>query len=87
MLRRTRSVARTMGRTALIAGTATAVSGAVAARGQAPRAPETAAPAPSPPQAAQPNVAEDLTKLADLRDRGVLSDQEFASLKARLLGA
>jgi len=32
-------------------------------------------------------VAEDLTKLADLRDRGVLSDQEFASLKARLLGA
>jgi len=27
-----------------------------------------------------------LTKLADLRDRGVLSDAEFQTQKARLLG-
>ena len=87
MLRRTRSVARTMGRTALIAGTATAVGGHVAARQQAGRPPEAAGPAPSAAEEAPPNVAEELTKLADLRDRGVLSDQEFASLKARLLGA
>jgi hypothetical protein len=29
---------------------------------------------------------EQLTKLADLRDRGVLSDEEFATQKARILG-
>lgn len=31
------------------------------------------------------NVADQLAKLADLRDRGVLSEDEFASQKARLL--
>ena len=31
-------------------------------------------------------VADQLTKLADLRDRGVLSDAEFQTQKARLLG-
>ena len=31
-------------------------------------------------------VADRLTKLADLRDRGVLSDAEFQTQKARLLG-
>ncbi len=35
---------------------------------------------------ATPNVAEELTRLADLRDRGVLTDGEFALQKARLLG-
>jgi Short C-terminal domain/Phospholipase_D-nuclease N-terminal len=30
--------------------------------------------------------ADDLGKLADLRDRGVLSDEEFESAKARALG-
>jgi hypothetical protein len=32
-------------------------------------------------------VADQLTKLADLRDRGVLTDDEFAAQKAKLLGA
>lgn len=32
-------------------------------------------------------TADELTKLADLRDRGVLSGDEFAQQKARLLGA
>jgi hypothetical protein len=37
------------------------------------------------PAAADPT--EQLTKLADLHDRGVLSDEEFASQKAKILGA
>jgi hypothetical protein len=39
----------------------------------------------APAAAADP--AEQLSKLADLRDRGVLSDDEFAQQKAKLLGA
>lgn len=37
--------------------------------------------------AAQPDPVEQLTKLADLHDRGVLSDEEFAAQKARILGS
>jgi hypothetical protein len=33
-----------------------------------------------------PGVAEELEQLASLHDRGVLSDEEFAAAKARLLG-
>ncbi len=33
------------------------------------------------------NDAEELAKLADLHARGVLTDEEFAKAKARLLGA
>jgi hypothetical protein len=36
---------------------------------------------------AKPDVADQLTKLADLRDRGVLTDDEFAAQKAKLLAA
>jgi membrane protease subunit (stomatin/prohibitin family) len=32
------------------------------------------------------NTAEELSKLAALRDRGVLTDTEFAAQKAKLLG-
>jgi hypothetical protein len=35
---------------------------------------------------AVPNVADQLERLADLRDRGVLTDPEFAAQKAKLLG-
>ena len=61
MMRR-RPVARTVGRTAVIAGTATAVSGRVAARqnaqAQAAQAQQpTAAPAPQPPAPAPPAPA------------------------------
>jgi Short C-terminal domain/Phospholipase_D-nuclease N-terminal len=34
-----------------------------------------------------PSPADELAKLADLRDRGAISEQEFAQAKARLLGA
>jgi hypothetical protein len=40
-------------------------------------------PATSPP----PDVADELTKLADLRDRGVLTDAEFEAQKAKILSA
>jgi hypothetical protein len=33
-----------------------------------------------------PSTADELAKLADLRDRGTISEQEFAQAKARLLG-
>jgi hypothetical protein len=91
-LRRTRGVARTVGRTAVIAGTATAVSGHVAAKQQAKydqraaAAPDPAAPAPpAPPQAV--DVVEQLKKFAELRDQGILTEEEFAAQKAKLLGA
>lgn len=41
--------------------------------------------APPPPSAAQPDVAEQLTKLATLRDQGILTDEEFTTKKAELL--
>ena len=37
--------------------------------------------------AAQADPTEKLTRLADLHDRGVLSDEEFAAQKAKILGA
>ena len=35
---------------------------------------------------AAPSAADELAKLASLRDRGVLSDEEFAAQKARIVG-
>jgi hypothetical protein len=37
--------------------------------------------------AAPPSVADELQKLADLRDRGVLTETEFEAQKAKVLGA
>jgi hypothetical protein len=96
MLRR-RPVARTMARTAVVAGTATAVSGSVSRRQAArnapppPEAAAAAAPAAAEPAAAPAAAApaadpmEQLTKLAALKDQGVLTDEEFATQKAKLL--
>jgi hypothetical protein len=44
--------------------------------------PQAGAPAPAEPQE---SVADQLTKLADLKDRGVLTDAEFEAQKAKLL--
>lgn len=82
--------AHTAARTAVIAGTATAVSGAVAGR----QATKAAAAAPAPVPEAQPAAAaglapeaiEQLKQLADLHQQGILTDEEFANQKARLLG-
>lgn len=79
--------AQTAARTAVIAGTATAVSGKVAARQAAGAA---AAPATAAPAAASGGLTDEaigkLQKLADLRASGVLTEEEFAVQKARILG-
>lgn len=80
---------RGMARTAVVAGTATAVSNNVSRR-QARRwgADDQAQPeAPAAPvSAGTEDVAAQLEKLADLKAKGVLTDEEFAAQKAKLLG-
>lgn len=94
-------------RTAVVAGTATAVSGSMqakqqkkaqeqqqqyeAAQQQAQAAQQQAAPAAPAAQAPAPpvggvDVVAELQKLASLKEAGVLSDEEFAAAKAKLLG-
>jgi hypothetical protein len=46
--------------------------------------PPQAAPAPAPP--AQLDMVEQLKKLGELRDAGILTEEEFAAQKAKLLG-
>jgi hypothetical protein len=76
-------------RTAVVAGTATAVSGRVARRQaeryDAPAEPQYAAPPPAPAPPVDPQTAK-LQELADLHSQGVLSDEEFAAAKAKALG-
>jgi hypothetical protein len=85
-------------RVAVASGTATAVSNRVSRR-QSDRwaqqgraepgylAPVGGEPAPPPPPApaAGPDPIAQLKELAELRRQGVLTDQEFAAQKARLL--
>ena len=84
---------RGIARTAVVAGTATAASNRVS-RHQANRwsqqdaepVPADAAPPPPPPAAPAPDMIGQLKQLAELRDQGILTDQEFAAQKAKLLG-
>lgn len=79
---------RGVARTAVVAGTATAVSGRVQRRQQARWAEQdyeqaqAAAPAPA---AGGNDVVEQLKQLGELRDSGVLTEEEFAAQKAKLL--
>ncbi len=84
---------RGLARTAMVAGTATAVSNRVSRRQagrwaaqdyqqQAPAAPPPQAPAP----AGGDPVIEQLKDLADLKAQGVLSEAEFEAQKRRILG-
>ena len=88
---------RGIARTAVVAGTATAVSNRVSRR-QAERwqqqgsnqpAPAYNEPAPkyaAPPQAAPaPDLIQQLKDLADLKAQGILTEEEFAAQKARIL--
>jgi hypothetical protein len=56
------------------------------ARAEADRAAHAQAARPAALTAPTVSVAEELTKLAGLRDAGVLTEDEFATQKARLLG-
>ena len=93
---------RGVARTAVVAGTATAVSNRVSRR-QAGRwaaqeqyaepqqqyapPPPQYAPPPAPASAGGDDVIAQLEKLGRLRDSGVLTEEEFAAQKARLLGS
>ena len=83
---------RMAARTAVVAGTATAVSGRVHRR-QAARweqedaqqyAQEQQYAQPAPPQ--QDDATAQLQKIAQLHTQGVLTDEEFAAAKAKILG-
>ena len=108
MLRRRRPLMRAAATTAVVAGTATAVSGHMrrkqdekatqAAEADAYEQQQYAPPpqqyAPPPQQYAAPAPAaggltseamDELTKLAALKDQGILTDAEFQVQKARIL--
>jgi hypothetical protein len=78
-----------MARTAAIAGTATAVSNRVSKRqGQrwaAQEAPPEPAAAPAP-QGGE-SVIDQLQQLGELKAQGILTEEEFAAQKAKLLAA
>ena len=99
----------TMARTAVVAGTATAVSGGMVRHSQkkeaaaqqdeyyqqqmmqqqidqAAAAAVAAAPAPAPAAAEDPMITK-IKELAQLNAAGILSDEEFAAAKARILSA
>jgi hypothetical protein len=76
-------------RTAVVAGTATAVSGRVQRR-QAAKWEQEDAQAyeqqAAPPPPAEEDAAAKLQNLAQLHSQGVLTDEEFAAAKAKILG-
>jgi Short C-terminal domain len=93
---------RMMGRTAVIAGTATTVSNRVSRRqarkwgaeeqqAEPPPQQQYAPPpqqyAPPPPPAPAADPIQQLKDLADLKQQGVLTDAEFAAQKAKILAA
>ncbi|MFB7407609.1 SHOCT domain-containing protein [Streptomyces sp. NPDC056202] len=91
---------RGVARTAVVAGTATAVSNRVSRRQQgrwaAQEQQQYAAPPPPPPPAAAPpapapaasdmsSKIDQLKQLGELKDQGVLTDTEFEEQKRRIL--
>ena len=85
---------RMAARTAVVAGTATAVSGRVQRRqaarwdAQQPQqyAQEPQQYAPAAPAEAEDDATTQLQNLAALHTQGVLTDEEFAAAKAKILG-
>lgn len=85
---------RGVARTAVVAGTATAVSNRVSRRqaGRWAQQEDLAPAAPTPPPAAAASDADDrriaqLKDLGQLREQGLLTDEEFAEQKRRILGS
>ena len=84
---------RGVARTAVIAGTATSVSNRVSKRQAERWNQQEAAQAPPPEQAPPPAAApagdstiDQLKELGELKSQGVLTEEEFAAQKAKLLG-
>ena len=98
-LRRRRPIAR-VATTAVVAGTAANMGAKSAQRSaaaaqdqeqdQAPPAPapadEPAAPEAAAPEAAESPQIEQIKQLAALKDQGILTEEEFAASKAKILG-
>lgn len=88
------SLVNTAARTAVVVGTASAVSNKAAtnqaakaqAAAPAPPAAEVAAAAAPAPAALSDDVYEQLKKLGELREAGILTDAEFDAKKAQILG-
>jgi Short C-terminal domain len=90
---------RGVARTAVIAGTATSVSNRVSRRQanrwasqdaqqyEEPPQQQYAAPPPAPAPAAGEDRVQQLKELAALKEQGVLTDEEFAQEKARILAS
>ena len=92
---------RGVARTAVVAGTATAVSNRVSRRQAnkwsaqeeqqaAEQQQQDAAPPPPPPQPAAPaqdDMLTQLQKLGELKAAGVLTEEEFAAQKAKILAS
>jgi hypothetical protein len=87
---------RGMARTAVVAGTATAVSGRVRRRQDNRWAqqeePQAGAPAPvaapaAAPAAGGPSMIDQLKELGELKAQGILTEDEFAAQKAKLLAS
>jgi hypothetical protein len=85
---------RTVARTAVVAGTATTVSNRVSRRQsnkwsqqEGAQAPPEAAPAPvaAAPTAPASSMLDQLKELGELKTQGVLTEDEFAAQKAKLL--
>jgi hypothetical protein len=79
---------RGVARTAVIAGTATSVSNRVSRRQserwaaqEAPQQPQAA-----PVAAAAESTIDQLKELGELKSQGILTEEEFAAQKAKLLG-
>jgi hypothetical protein len=82
---------RGVARTAVVAGTATAVSNRVsrrqAERWQMQEAPQGPPPAAAPEQGSPgESTIEQLRQLGELKDQGVLTEEEFTAQKAKILG-
>ncbi|MGK2939355.1 MAG: SHOCT domain-containing protein [Solirubrobacteraceae bacterium] len=89
---------RGVARTAVIAGTATHVSNNVSRRQAnkwaqqeqqqyAPPPQQYAEPAPAPAAAPQASMVDQLKELAELKQQGILTEEEFAAQKAKILGS
>lgn len=84
---------RGMARTAVVAGTATAVSNRVSRRqaerwaAQEPQPQYAEQPQAAPPPPAAPDPIERLKELGELRDKGILTEEEFEAQKAKVLAS